>query len=375
MSALRSAIEELAATELATVPDDGLDQDVGEISRALSMLTAQLVARVGEAERRGSFQRHGFLNPTRWLAVTADMDDATARRHVSMANTCAEIPETAARFLSGELSYTRARILCRAASDRLDLYRRDQHLLLGFAEELTVQQLTNAARHWTYYADDAAAEMTSTQMREKSYLHASVTFGGMVRVDALLDPETGETVLTALDAATPPPSADDRRSAANRRAEALGGICGQWLANGTTTSGGTRPHVSLVVDLDTLEGRMGKHCRLDHVGTVTAETARRIVCDASVSRIITRGGSQPLDVGRATRVPSSAQRQALVIRDGGCKFPGCSRPPPWCDAHHITHWLHGGPTDLDNLMLLCRRHHALVHQGAATIRDGTVLVE
>jgi hypothetical protein len=77
------------------------------------------------------------------------------------------------------------------------------------------------------------------------------------------------------------------------------------------------------------------------------------------------GGSptQPLEVGRATRVVQAAQRTALAVRDGGCVFPGCSRPLAWCEAHHLRHWLHGGPTDLANLALLCRAHHRAVHEG------------
>jgi HNH endonuclease len=73
--------------------------------------------------------------------------------------------------------------------------------------------------------------------------------------------------------------------------------------------------------------------------------------------------TQPLEVGRTSRVVSPAQRAALVVRDGGCAFPGCLRPPAWCEAHHLRHWLHGGPTDLANLALLCRAHHRAVHEG------------
>jgi hypothetical protein len=73
--------------------------------------------------------------------------------------------------------------------------------------------------------------------------------------------------------------------------------------------------------------------------------------------------SQPLEVGRSNRVVPAAQRAALAIRDGGCVFPGCERPLAWCEAHHLRHWLQGGPTDLANLALLCRAHHRAVHEG------------
>jgi hypothetical protein len=73
--------------------------------------------------------------------------------------------------------------------------------------------------------------------------------------------------------------------------------------------------------------------------------------------------TQPLEVGRTTRVIQPAQRSALAVRDGGCVFPHCTRPLAWCEAHHLRHWLHGGPTDLANLALVCRTHHRAVHEG------------
>jgi Domain of unknown function (DUF222)/HNH endonuclease len=86
----------------------------------------------------------------------------------------------------------------------------------------------------------------------------------------------------------------------------------------------------------------------------------------------TLGGapSQPLDVGRATRVVSPAQRTALAVRDGGCVFPDCSRPLTWCEAHHLVSWLDGGATDLPNLALLCRAHHRAVHEGGWQLARG-----
>jgi HNH endonuclease len=94
---------------------------------------------------------------------------------------------------------------------------------------------------------------------------------------------------------------------------------------------------------------------------------------AAMTRLpATLGGArpQPLDVGRTSRVVTPAQRQALAVRDGGCVFPGCSRPLVWCEAHHVWHWLDGGPTDLANLVLLCRAHHRAVHEGGWHLARG-----
>jgi hypothetical protein len=130
--------------------------------------------------------------------------------------------------------------------------------------------------------------------------------------------------------------------------------------------------VTVVVDVQALRDMRGS-ARLEHAGDVSPLVARKVACDASIVRVVMTGRSQPLDVGRATPVVSSAQRRAVTVRDGGCRFPGCDRPPSWCDAHHIVHWADGGPTDLCNLILLCRRHHGMLHERGGfslTVEDG-----
>ena len=98
---------------------------------------------------------------------------------------------------------------------------------------------------------------------------------------------------------------------------------------------------------------------------VSAETSRRLSCDASVVVMREAPDGSVLDVGRKTRTVPTPIRRASAARDARCRFPGCTARR--CDAHHITHWADGGPTSLDNLMLLCRRHHTLVHEGGFAV--------
>ena len=211
---------------------------------------------------------------------------------------------------------------------------------------------------------------------------------GVVRLDGRLDTQTGECVMTALaavlDADARTGTADDRVPS-QRRADALGEICRQWLdLGGRPRIGGERPHITVTVDLDTLKGRLGT-AELDHLGPVGGSVARQLACDATISRVVLGSRSEPLDVGRRTSVISTAMRRAVVIRDRRCRFPGCDRPHPWCDAHHVVHWADGGVTAVSNLILLCRRHHRLVHDSFGvrlidgrpvfTRRDGSVLTE
>ncbi len=235
------------------------------------------------------------------------------------------------------------------------------------ARSLSMRQLQVAVGHWKQLADDRHG-VGDEELFHRRNLHVSPTIFGMGRVDGDLDPETGEGLLTALRAvmdAEARSGDQDGRTPAQRRADALGQICGGYLNRSDRPEvGGERPHVTVTVDLERLRGRAGRS-ELDHTGPVAPEVARRMACDASVSRIITGPRSEPLDVGRKTPVVPLSLRRAVVVRDRHCRFPGCGRPHSWCDAHHVVHWADGGVTAISNLVLLCRRHHRLVHE-----RDG-----
>ena len=231
----------------------------------------------------------------------------------------------------------------------------------------------------------------------------AATWEGMVAVNGLLDPEAGQTLLAALEPLARPASADDDRSGGQRRADALAELARRTLEAGRLPrTGGVRPQLLVTVDLDSLLGPGGLGGETGGAGPLDPEACRRLACDGAVTRVLvsrhptnhhdapppprppggdgslaarlraaaTRlppalggGPTQPLEVGRASRVVTAAQRAALVVRDGGCALAGCDRPPAWCEAHHLVHWLHGGPTDLANLALVCRAHHRAVHEG------------
>src|SRR4029077_4835375 len=89
----------------------------------------------------------------------------------------------------------------------------------------------------------------------------------------------------------------------------------------------------------------------------------RLACDCNITRILLDSESRVIDVGRSKRVIQPAQRRALRVRDKTCRWPGCDRPASYTSGHHLVHWIKGGPTDLPNLVLLCHRHHWMVHEG------------
>ncbi|GAA0727653.1 DUF222 domain-containing protein [Dactylosporangium roseum] len=196
----------------------------------------------------------------------------------------------------------------------------------------------------------------------------------LVRVSGQLDREAAAILRAGLDALCSPraakPSAGTQppRTAGQLRADAIVEIFRIALAcRDLPDNGGDRPQLVVTVALQTLQQQHGT-ADLEDGGTLTAAAARRWACDAKVVPVVLGGAAQPLDVGRGQRLFTGPLRRALVLRDGGCAFPGCDRPPRWCDGHHVRSWLDGGPTSLHNAVLLCHAHHRLVHEGAWEVR-------
>ena len=159
----------------------------------------------------------------------------------------------------------------------------------------------------------------------------------------------------------------DTRTPGQRRADALVEICRLVLhAGDLPDNGGDRPQITLTIPFATLRDQIGAGT-LDDGSELSAATARRMACDAAILPAILGSPSQILDVGQQRRLFTGPLRRALVLRDRGCAFPGCDRPPRWCDGHHIQHWADGGPTALSNAVLLCGFHHRVVHKGHWTV--------
>ena len=198
-------------------------------------------------------------------------------------------------------------------------------------------------------------------------MYAAKTFNGAFDLRGNGDQLSGDCINTALETEMKRDlQKQDPRSTPKRRFDALTAICRLYLEQlNTSEVHGIRPHISVVVNIDELPGGAG-----ETTVQVPTEVSRHgysaamlelISCDCEISRIIMKGRSEILDVGRATDTATAAQWKALVARDGHCQHPGCDRPPSHCEAHHLWHWAHGGPTDLDNLQLLCWHHHRQRH--------------
>jgi hypothetical protein len=372
MGGLRSAVDDLANEDISRISDDALEASLHELERAQSAIDAERARRVGEVERRGTFRRDGFLSSTSWLAARLRVGGGVAAGYVRWSRVLRRAGMTRRALTAGDITSSAATTLIAAAEIDAHAFERDEALLVRAAASLSGRDLVKAVARWRQLVETDDADERAFARR---HLHVSPTLDGMVRVDGDLDRETGQVVLSALrsvlDAdARSNGTTRDCRTAAQRRADALGEICRRYLDDGTRPAvAGERPHLLLIAEADALTEGDGR-AEFADTGPVRRPDLRRLACDASVSRVIRRGRSEPLDVGRKTPVVPSAMRRALIVRDGGCRFPGCDRPHSWCDAHHVVHWADGGETAVRNLLLLCRPHHRAVHRGFTVTNAG-----
>ncbi len=404
----------------------------GEITAA----TRQFLAALARSDRHGDWEEEGFGSCAEWLAWRIGITRGTANEKVRAARGLEDLPLISEAMARGELSFSKVRALTRVATPA------NEADLLEFARAGSAANLERLVRGWKTLSrfDEQRAERIRHRRRCFSVFPDE---DGMYVVRGILDPEVGAALMRAVEAASDALFAQASRSGAERRggeekhsgkarhgdesrrsdeapepaqlrADAVGLLAERALAAGfgvrngaengaESGSGDTAPvsgsraeryQVVLHVEAATLaEGGDPGLSELEDGTRVSAETARRLACDASRVEVIGVGLSRVgagsaagtgdgsgsthgsvLDVGRKTRTIPPALRRALEARDRGCRFPGCGLR--FTDAHHIVHWADGGETKLDNTLLLCRSHHRTVHEGGYRVcidRTGQVV--
>ena len=363
---LRRAIDQVAADAVV---------DLAELRRLMDRLEGVWLHHVGAAEHAGA-PSHPRMNPAGLLAQQCRMPYGAALADVKAARVLDALPKVAAGLMDGSVPPAHVRVLVRACTlERLDAFAQLDEQLAIVARDGTTRDLQRIVRNLTDALDHGGAA-DANALHDRRKLHVSRSLAGVGFVDGHLDPEGTEIVLSALEhrmGADPDLDTDPSRSRPQQRADAIVDICRHYLrtsdAEAPTGARRGQPHISGVVNIELLErharARFAEHNDLDFGGPVSAETWRRLTCDCSIHRIVMRGRSELLDVGRLTRTVPAPLWRALVARDQHCTHPGCTAPPAWCEAHHITHWADGGPTNLANLTLLCWRHHRQHHEGHA----------
>jgi len=290
---------------------------------------------------------------------------------VPMARKLLAMPLTREAWKSGRLRG--GQVECVAANvpeNDVDLYVEHEADLVETMVGLDTAETGELMRSWKAHVDSVRDR--EPKVREGK-LHLNDGLDGRGFLDADLDPEVHQLLKTALRlAASPDVEGEPERSPAKRRHDALGDVLRSFLDHQQTKKGGRhRPHLNMLVEVESMEGRY-----VDGAA-VTSEVVERMLCDSGVHRVLTKGRSTILDMGITTKVITAALWVALVARDQGCRFPGCDRPAHWCEGHHVIWFSRGGPTAMRNLVLLCSRHHHLLHRpgwSATLAIDGTLTV-
>jgi hypothetical protein len=329
----------------------------GRVSSRTDALRARVIA---EAERTHAAEKEGFRSTSEWLAALTGEPVPVARSQVAVAEALRQMPETQKAFAAGELSESKVRVLARAQALAPGQFARDEPALLAQVTAASSPQVPGLMAAWKGRVDAEAAETEVERLHGMRALHLSEDWSGMLRLNGLLDPASGLILRNALSSLADPANLDpqDTRTPAQARADALVEISRRFLQTGN--QGRRHPsRVLVTIPWNTLQE--GRGIVDTDAGPISGRTARRLTCDATVSRVLLDPKSVPMETGRATRVIPPALRQALELRDQHCTHPGCQVPARWCDAHHIRHWAQGGPTDLSNLQLLCAKHHTDTH--------------
>lgn len=329
-----------------------LEDELATLASHLYAGTCRWLELVAELDRRGA---SAGCTSAEWVAWRCGLTPRTAREHVRIARRLAELPRIRAAFGRGELSYAKVRALTRVA----DAVTEEE--LLPLALELTAAQLERAIRAYRRVTTEEAAETQAA-----AYLDWHWDEDGSMVLRGRIAPEDAAILVQALDAAHDALWARGSAEPRPTNAEALAAVADAALsAHSNARPGGERHQIVVHADETALSGAGEGGCELDEGPAIAPETARRLACDCSVVEVNERNG-RTLSVGRKRRSVPPALQRALRRRDRGCRFPGCENHR-FVDAHHVRHWADGGETSLDNLVLLCRRHHRLMHEGGYSV--------
>lgn len=361
-----------------------LESEITELAGHLNAANHRFLSLIAQFDRESGWNGGGTLSCAHWLNWKCGIDLGAAREKVRVAHALEALPLISAAMAAGELSYSKVRALTRVATEatEADLLMIARHgtaahverLVRGFRRAQEALELDREARQiegrslrWSFDDDGSMVIKARLPAEAGALLMRAID----AAIDAAIADRSGEDISAETSTGTSPTNVMAHTPSdtyAQHRADALAVMAESYLAHGPASrAGGERQQIVVHVDAATLMHRQAGRCEFEDGPALAAETARRLACDASRITLIEDAQGQPLDVGRRTRTIPPAIGRALRSRDKGCRFPGCTHTR-FVDGHHIEHWADGGATRLSNLVLLCRRHHRLVHEGGVQVR-------
>jgi hypothetical protein len=379
----------------------GTDLD-GPQAAAAAVLLARGISRlqVAEAQMLPVVEADGLWSLRAgsmkgWVVDALQLSGHAAKTQVRLGRELRDhLPPTAAAAASGHITVEHAQVLARSATNteqRAAVLADPQSpiseaFLVRQAAITSVDTFRRVVSRWGAAADPDADDRGYVEAGEREYLTVDRTMDGY-HVAGWLTPEHGEALVTALEAVSPVPAADDRRTASQRRAAALFDLSRVVVDNALAGTGkATRPRITVLVSYDALTNEVHRALAADEgrilpgLATMTPEAVfngpqfedgtpisrlllDKLACDGEVNRIIFGPSSEVLDVGRAQRTFTNARRDAIIARDRHCQYPRCTAPPRISECHHVKHWTRDhGDTSVTNGILLCHYHHDVVHR-------------
>ena len=370
LTTVRQAAEALRAR--AVRPDDGpaLTNELTTARHIIDVLELEFAVLAQRLTASGYWAAEGAATPQDFIRHACRMSSSAATAAVVVGDRTPVLAESVAAVDEGRIGYAHLALMARTSES---VSRQptgeapfDEQLLLPQAEAHSVSRFRYDCDHARHAADRDGALRSHIEAVERRWLEFEPCGDGMVLVHGQLDSVGAATVRTVLESLARRTGKDDTRPRARRLADAWVEVGTHVLDQGSLPRRGSRrPHLQVTTTLETLRGLEGAPAgELEFGGTVTSATVQRLACDAAVVRILLNSESAMVDVGRARRTAPPATLRALRIRDEGCVWPGCERSASWTTAHHVLEWVaKHGKTDTPNMVLLCYRHHWLVHEG------------
>jgi len=392
------------------------------LHRKVSYLRAQLMTRIHDG---GLWAVDGARSFPSWTAARLGNNPKEVSKMVRESSALrSELPNMDQAVKNGEVSWDRVSVLTRyalgtdAQKSALKHPEVGEPFLVEQAKNLPIDRFRYLVRTWADRADPDAGDARWQKDANQEYLVFAKTMDGY-HLQGWLSEFNGQILAEALNGATGVPPEGDERTLQQRNAQALVDIAQSVLDSGSFLAGAiVRPHLSVTVDYETLqellaqkanrhtnaastfnathdafgilsedEARRGPQANIGQLNTdellrdrggggfaleqqptfddgtvLSAQQLAFLACDSTVTRIVFGPRSEVLDVGRAKRTVTAAQRKAVQARDRFCQFPGCGATSYTMEVHHVKHWVNGGETSVDNSILLCRYHHQYVHQ-------------
>jgi hypothetical protein len=398
-----------------------LEDELTTLTGHINAATARFLRVLAEFDRLEGWKPHCLVSTAHWLHWRCGLGLNAAREKVRVARALTDLPQIRACFETGSLSYSKVRAMTRIATPA------NEDVLLQVARHGTTRHVETLVSKWRgaersrevqragrqhavrglrwHYDEDGCLVIRATLPPEQGALviealqaamdsleedgleedgleEGGLDEGGPVKAgeeaagiedvaseqqhtasaaDARwegVSPETPDGPSESPDSLSAP-----RATLSQRRADALVYLSERWLAgDGSDRGSGDAWLVNVHIDAATLAHSVAGRSELAEGPGLAAATVRRLCCDGGLVTHLTDAAGATIDVGRKTRAIPPAIRRALRHRDRCCRFPGCTRSR-WLDGHHLVHWADGGETSLDNLVLLCRHHHRLLHEG------------